>query len=200
MQDIVIEGDRSGHTPAKRSSAREALSLALDGSAPDNAALHFEAYRLARQLNYARWAHVIDALNAAPDGAVCVVGDGADGIGQLLRAAGVRCTRRQEWSEAVEDAAIVCLGCPRAAVGFDNAYLLDFMWRGGLLITSDHAASMLAARGLLPLAGRGAPRRARAQRQAQPTKRCCRRSSCRRATIDLRHFRKLLAGRCAWTP
>jgi hypothetical protein len=162
MQDIASVGDPSYQTPAD--TARDALSIALDGSPPGSAALHFEAYRLARELNHARWSHVFDALDAAPGGALCVVGDGADGVDQLLRAVGVRCTRSAGWSTSVDDAAIVCLGCPRAAAAFDTARLLEFMWNGGLLITSDHAAPMLAVRGLLPLAGRGAPRRARAQR------------------------------------
>jgi hypothetical protein len=162
MRNIATAGERATDPPAD--SARGALRLALDGVSPDSAAQHFEAYRLARTLNDTRWGHVLDALNAAPDGALSVVGDSADGVGQLLRAAGVRSMRHPEWGASVEAAAIVWLGCPRAAATFDSARLLDFMWNGGVLITSDHAAPMLAARGLLTLAGRGSPRRARARR------------------------------------
>jgi hypothetical protein len=162
MHDIATAGDRSASPSAD--SARDALRIALDGSSSDSPALHFEAYRLARELTHVRWAHVFDALNAAPNGAVCVVGAGADGIEQLLRAAVVRFTRLPEWSESAENATVVVLGCPRTAAATDTARLLDFMWNAGLLITSDHAAPMLAARGLLPLVGRGAPRRARARR------------------------------------
>src|SRR3954468_11356621 len=78
MQDTAKVGDRSTSPPAN--GVREALRFALGDCSPDCPALHAEAYRLARELNHARWAHVIDALNAAPDGGLCVVGAGADGI------------------------------------------------------------------------------------------------------------------------
>jgi hypothetical protein len=160
--ELMVSGDRADGTLAEV--ARAALRLALDGCEPPSTASHAEAYRLARRLNTPRWGHVLEALSAAPDGAICVVGAGADGIGQLLRAVGLRYTRQPGWNELAAAATIVCLGCPGATDVFDSRCLLDFMRSGGLLITSDHAAPMLSQRGLLTLAGRGAPRRARARR------------------------------------
>ena len=162
MTDTTINGTLANDVTAHN--ARTALSIALDGVAPRRPAVAAEAYRLARLLTAARWRHVFQALEAVHDGALCVVGDETLGIGRLFEAVSVPFTRLPRWNAGVDRAAIVCIGCPQDAQLLDSRRLLDFMHHGGLLVTSDHAAALPAIRGLLPLAGRGAPRRARALR------------------------------------
>lgn len=154
----------SGRQPASSSAARAALALALDGFESDNHEVARAALRAGLQLTAEDWGAARRALNAAPDGAVQVVGGSADNVAELLAQVGAHFSARPQWDAAADRARVVFLGCPRHTLPFDEQRMLRFAAAGGVLVTSDHAVAMPALRALLPGAGRGAPKRARACR------------------------------------
>ena len=140
---------------------RAALALALDGVASCDHQCAFDGYVVARACLRGRQARTLDVLAQAPDGAIRVVATALDGAEHVLRAAGVRFTRCDQWDAGCSAAAIVFVGCPGPSLCLDPRVVRRFLAHGGVLVTSDRAASLTALDGLLPLAGRGAPRRAR---------------------------------------
>jgi hypothetical protein len=144
--------------------ARLALSLALDGREPFSHAIADAAYSVATRLVAARQRRALGALRAAKPGVVCLVGDGVDRLERMLASLGAPGLRCPHWAALPPRARVALIGCPLRSEAHDPQRVRDFMQAGGVLVSSDHAASLPALRPLLAVAERGAPRRARALR------------------------------------